>query len=569
MKLVPGFKSYRTGFGLIEAMISVFILSIMALSIAYMYQYMARVTVKTSENTYTTRFSETVFSKLKTIEYYYLFDCDSSLPNFGLTGTFGPVTLQKSVYPYIGVLNEIDAMARKYRIERWTISIKYKMRDVSDVNGNGLTGDLRDFTDANNNKIDDYDPSVRYYKANTDADYYDTYTSTSLNKVVSEVPDTNLKEVKLELYRKGRVIHTQVELVSLEMLSGIESKSSGAELKLLLTQPSNNTYLYDLMDPGREQSFSQGITRPYPADVTAYRADNGMPLVLAGETVPLASVNIYRNSIGASMGTFSADSMGNFSGWAMSLTSALAEGENIIYAQATKDTFFSPYASRSVILDLNPPSITGQGPSGTVPDLVPYVGAVLQDTVLSTGVPSGICDQVTSMKVNGAGVDFKYDPETGEIRWVDPATNLPVKLANGHSYTVVVEGGDRAYYKAISTWTFTVSVAGTDHSAPTVANKVPSGTTAEAMPEISCKLFDNQSGIDLDSIVMKLDGAVVVSSANISGAWDAREQRLFYVPEAAFENYSSHTVEVSADHWADDPADKKKSVDTWSFNVSY
>ncbi|OGS06741.1 MAG: hypothetical protein A2270_05620 [Elusimicrobia bacterium RIFOXYA12_FULL_51_18] len=561
----------RKGFGLVEAMMAIFVLSLLSLSLAYMYQYMFRVFVKTQQNTYTTRLAEMAFTKFKTVEYYYLFDCDSALPSFGLTGTFGPVTQQRTSYSYLGILNAIDSTVKKYKIDRWTVSVIYKIRDVSDVNSNGLTGDLRDFTDANGDKIDDYDPSIKYYKANpaSDSDYYDTYTSTSLNKTVSEAPDTNLKEVTLKFYRKGSVVHTQTELISLEMLTGIESKSSGAELKLLLSQPENNSYLYNLMTTARANAFALGISKSYPADLTAYRADAGSPITLAGETSPLSTVKVYRNSIGTVLDTFTADSLGNFSFWASGLTTALTEGESTIYVQATKDTFFSPYTPRKVILDLKPPEITGQTPTGTVNDLVPYVGAVLTDTILSTGIASGICEDVTTMKVNGSTVPFAFTSATGRIKWEDPATGLPVKLTNGNSYTVLAEGGDRAGHKAATTWNFTVDVDDTDNSAPSIANKVPSGFTAEPMPEISCKVFDNQSGIDLDSITMKLDGVVVVSSANISGHWDAEGQRVFYQQEAAFTSPSSHTVEVTASHWANDPPDKKTSVDTWDFNVNY
>ena len=559
----------RKGFGLVEAMMAVFVLSLLSLSLAYMYQYMFLVTVKTQQNTYTTRLAETAFTKLKTADYYLVFDADSALPGYGLNGTFGPVTQQRSVYPYLGSLQEIDAAMKRYKVDRWTISVAYKLRDVSDVNGNGLTSDLRDFTDADGNKIDDYDPSVRYYKANSDSDYYDTYVSTALAKTTSEAPDTNLKEVTLTLYRNGKAIHTQKELLSLEMLTGIESRASGAELKLLLAQPENDSYLYDLSSPSRASAFALAISKPYPADITAYRADNLSPLQLVGETSPLSVVKFYRGSPSTVLDSGSADGLGGFTTHGLSLTMALTEGENDIFAQATKDSFFSPFAQRSVILDLNPPSITGGVPSGTVADLVPYVGTVLTDTPLSAGVPSGVCEDVTTLKVNGSTVPFAYDAATGKLRWLDPTTGLPVRLVNGNSYTVLAEGGDRAGYKAAASWNFTVSVGATDHSAPSVANKVPSGTTDDPLPEISCKLFDNQSGIDLDSITMTLDGAVVVSSASIAAHWDAEGQRLFFRPAAAFENYSSHTVEVRASHWADDPADKKTSVYTWNFNVSY
>lgn len=562
--------SVRRGFGLVEAMMAVFVLSLLGLSLAYMFQYLTLVSVKTRQHSYSTRLAETIFAKLKTMEYYYIFDCDSALPSYGLTGTFGPVTAQKSSYPYRGVLDEIDAAARRYKVDRWTLTVRYKTRDVSDINGNGMTNDLRDFTDANGDKADDYDPSLKYHKANADSDHYDTYLSTAMNKTASEVPDTNLKEVEIKFYRNGSVIHSQKELVSLEMLSGLESRASGAELKLLLTRPANNAYLYDLSHPSRAAAFSLAISRPYPPDIVSYRADTSFPLSVTGETSPLAAVRFYHNSIGTVRDTVFATSLGGFDLWASGLTSALTEGENTIYAQAVKDSYYSPYAERKVLLDLNPPVISENAPTSSVGDLYPFVGAVLTDAVVSAGIPSGICEQVTALKVNGSPVPFNHDPATGVLQWTDEATGLPPRLTNGASYTVLAEAGDRAGYKAALTWNFSVSVGDTDHSAPSVANKTPiGGSVSDPLPEISCKVFDNQTGIILDSLVMKLDGVVVVSSANLSGHWNAKDGRLFYRPESAFANYSSHTVEVTASHWADNPADKKTTVEAWNFTISY
>ena len=557
----------RQGFGLVEAMIAVFLLSILSLSLAYMYQYLAIVSVKTRENVYVSRLSAAAFSKFKTVEYYYLFDYDSSLPNYGLSGNYGPVTLQKAAYPYLGLLKEITTLARRYSVDRWTLDVKFKLRDVSDVNGNGLFSDLRDFADANADGRDDYDTGVRYYKANADADYYDTYVSTALSKTASELPDTNLKEVTLKFYKRGAVMHTQTDLISLEMLSGIESKSSGAELKMFVNQPANDTCLYDLSHPSRAAAFALPLSKAYPSEVVAYRADNSSFLRLWGETIPLAAVKFYVNSMTTVMDTLPADAMGGFDYHSLPVTTALAEGENTLYAQATKDTFYSPFAPRRVTLDLNPPAITGEFPSGAVADLMPYVGAVLQDQPASAGTPCGVCPEVITMKVNGAVVEHSYSQADGVIRWVDPATGLPHKLSNGSAYTVYLEGGDNAYYKVNSTWTFTVSAAVTDNSQPAVANKTPAGSSAPAMPVISCRLFDGQSGIDPYSITLKVDGQTVVSSATIAGAWDAATGTVSYTPAEALPPGSFHTAEVSVSHWADDPADKKTHVESWNFTV--
>lgn len=557
----------RKGFGLIEAMIAVFLLSIMSLSIAYMIQYLAAVSVKLRENVYTSRLSAAVFTKLKTVEYYYLFDYDSALPNYGLSGNYGPVTLQKAVYPYLGLLNGITALASKYSVDRWTLEAAFKLRDVSDVNGNGLFSDLRDFSDSNADGRDDYDASVRYYRANADSDYYDNYVSTALNKTASELPDTNLKEVTLKFYKRGKVIHTQTDLISLEMLSGIESKASGAELKMFINQPANDTCLYDLSQPSRQNAFNLVLAKAYPEEVAAYRADSTYFLRLWGETVPLATVNYYVNSMITVLDSRQADALGGFDYQSMAVTNALAEGENTVYAKATKDTYFSPFAPRRVTLDLNPPAITGVTPSGTVADLMPYVGALLTDIVVATGTPCGICQEVITMKVNGAEVPYSYSQSDGKIYWSDPATGLPNKLVNGTAYTVYLEGGDNAYYKVTSTWTFTVSVGDPDNSKPSVANKTPLGASAPALPEISARVFDNQSGIDPYSITLTVDGAVAVSSANISAHWDAASGVVSYTPPGVFLPGSPHTVEITVSHWADTPADKKTHIENWDFTV--
>lgn len=546
---------------------AVFLLSIMSLSVAYMYQYLSIASVKMRENVYSSRLSAAAFSKLKTVEYYYLFPYDSALANYGLSGNYGPVTLQKSAYPYLGLLGEITTLAARYSVDRWTLELKYKLRDVSDVNGNGLFSDLRDFTDLDGNNLDDYDAGVRYYRANADADYYDTYVSTALGKTASELPDTNLKEATIKFYKRGKVIHTQTELISLEMLSGIESKSSGAELKMFVNQPANDTCLYSLAQPSRQAAFDLPLAKAYPPEVIAYRADNSSFLRLWGETVPLAAVKFYVNSMTTVRDTIQADSAGDFDYSSLAVTNALAEGENTVYAQATKDTYYSPFAPRRVTLDLNPPAISAAAPTGTVPDLMPYVGAVLQDLPAGSGTPCGVCREVVTMKVNGAAVDYEYSASDGTIAWLDPATGLPYRLANGSSYTVYLEAGDNAYYKVNSTWTFTVAVGATDNSKPAVANKEPSGASAPAVPTISCRVFDNQSGIDPYSITLTLDGQVVVSSATIASAWDAAAGTVSYTPAAALTPGSSHTAEVTVSHWADDPPDKKTHVESWNFTV--
>lgn len=559
----------RKGFGLVEAMISILLIAVLGLSVAYMHRYLQVVVVRTAENTYSTQLSTSIFEKLKSIEYYYLFPYDSAQSDYGLSGTYGPVTQQLAAYPYKGLLDEITTMSSRYTIDRWTAEIKFKIRDISDVDGDGLTGDLRDFTDSNGDLIDDYDSTMRYHKANADADYYDTYISTSLGKTVSELPDTNLKEVTLRLYKRGRLIHSRTELISFEMLTGIESRASGAELDLLVEEPANDTCLYELTDAGRAAAFAAGISKPYPAEVIVYRADIGSPLRLRGNTAPLADVGFYVNTMASPSDSRATDASGSFNFQSLPVTGALVEGENLLYAKATKDSFFSPFARRRVVRDLNPPTVSSQTPSGTVSDLTPYVGAVLSDTPLLFGaVASGVCPETVELRVNGSTVPFHYDQATGRVSWRE-GDGLPNRLNNGSSYTVVAEGGDRCYYKVVSTWTFTVAISDPDNSPPAIANMIPQGANADFLPEIGCRLFDNQSGIDPHSIELRVDGALVVSSSTIAAHWNPETGTLSYRPPAQFAPGSAHTVEVRASHWAVDPPDRRTSVQSWNFTVRW
>lgn len=559
----------QKGFGLPEAIISIVMLSIIMFSVILMFEYAIITSVKTREQIWSSRLGQAIFTKLKTIDYYYLYEYDSVEANFGLSGTYGPITSQTTVYPYRGVLQEIDNLVKRYKFDRWQVQIVYVLRDLSDIDGDGLINDLRDFVDTDTNGIDDYDPSVRYYDSNNDNDYYDTYFSTALNKTCSELPDTNLKKITLKFYKRGRVIKPeQTQLISLELFTGLESKASGAQLKLYIIQPQNATYLYDLTTSQRLASFNLIITKSYPESAIAYRADSISPIRLWGETNPNATVRFYINTPVTVLDTIVANMVGEFDFQSINVTTNLTEGENTILAQTTKEGYYSPYTQREVLLDLNPPNITDMKPTGTVNDLMPYVGAVLTDTVLSTGIPSGICpDVITLKKTTNAVTEIvthTYDTTSGKVAWVDPSTNLPPLLSTGVVYTITLEGGDNAHYKVISTWSFTVEIQDPDNSAPSIAEKSPIGSTKELLPEISCRVFDDQSGINPYSIVMKLDSNIVVSNSNISSC---------YNPDDGFVRYKTttplsvglHTVEITVSHWATQPSDKVTSVDTWNF----
>lgn len=551
------------GIGLVELMLVVAMITGLTIGILAMLQYGVITSVKAREQMSAGRLAQLIFSKLKSIDFYFLFNYDSNLTNYGLSGTYGPETSQSSTYQYLATLNQIKSIIKASAgFDRFTIENTFMRRDSSDVNGNGLTSDLINFIDANSDLKDDYLASVLYYDKNGDGDYYDSYVSTVTNRKIAEQPDTHIKYVTLKLYKKNELLHQESQLISYELFTGIESQASDAALKLFVTQPANATYLYNLNTTERQNAFNLTITKSYPAEVIAYRADFVNPTRLWGETDPNAVVHFYLNTPVTELDNRTASIGGEFDFQSTPVTNALTEGENTILAMATRDNMYSPYAPRDVILDLNPPTISSQTPTGTVNDKMPRVGCVVSDTILTTGVPSGICQDVLCMKNGSAEVYYQYDSASGEIVWIDLTTSLSPILSTG-TYTVTVETGDNAYYKVKSSWTFTVDIQDPDNSAPSIAQKSPIGSTSNPQPEIKCKVFDNQSGINPSSIIFKVDSVVVSHSYNNQTGF------VSWTPSSAYSNGSYHTVEITVSHWATTPADKVTSTDSWGFTVSY
>ena len=544
-------RRWRRGSTLLETVLAMLIMTTVGLALLAMVQRALGVSLKAREQMGCSRMAQTGFARVKNMDFYYLFAADSSQADHGLP----------AAYPYRAVLDGLQSTLTASRFDRFRVQVTFMRRDISDSNGDGRTSDLVAFADGNGDNVDDYDAGVRWPDQNGDGDFYDTYVSGG--RTVAEQPDTHIKKVTFDVFRRGRLVCSQTDFVSLEGLTGDVNPSSEASLALLVSVPSNNAFLYALDTTGRVGAWNLPISKPYPADVLRYRADFISPLSVSGETDPLAAVNLYVNS-SAVLDSPASDMAGAFSAAPAAVTAALAEGADVLRAQAVKDGYTSPIAARALILDLKAPVSTVTTPSGTVPTRSPQVSALLSDPGISTGVTSGVCPDVITLKINGAEVVHSYSQ--GLAVWIDSATGTVPVLGTG-TYTAAVEFGDYAGYKASATWTFTVEIPDTDHSAPAVAQKSPIGMAPSTLPEISVKVFDNQSGIIPASIVLKLDGVTVVDSSGIGAHYDAGAGRVFYTPAAAFAPGSSHTVEVTASHWANDPLDKVTHVEDWSFTV--
>jgi hypothetical protein len=170
------------------------------------------------------------------------------------------------------------------------------------------------------------------------------------------------------------------------------------------------------------------------------------------------------------------------------------------------------------------------------------------------------------MKVNGSTVPFSYNSSAGTIVWIATGTQTSPVISPG-AYTVSIEAGDYAGYKTSATWSFTAPVIGADASAPTISNKSPIGMAASDLPTISVRVFDNQSGIDPTSILLTLDGVVVVNPANIGPYYDPSTGTVTFVPSSPFGPGSAHTASISVNHCATSPGGAVNSFDTWGFSV--
>ncbi len=550
----------QSGTTLLETVLAIVIMSLAGLAVIALLQKTTASSLSARRSMTCAQAADAGMARLKNINFYSLFAVDSSSTNWATPPlhTSGP-----NLYPYLSVLAGLKSTLNASRYDRFKVDVIFMRRDSTDALGTGNTNNLIAFKD-NGSGVDAYDPSIRYDDANGDGDDYETYVSSG--RTVAEQPDTHMKLVTLNIYRRGALACSKSELISLEQFTGDTNPDSESVLSLEVSTPTNSSFAYQMTTPAQIASRALALTYSYPPDVQQYRADSIVPLNVAGVTEPLANVSFYVGGSGV-LASAAADVFGAFAGSPAAVTSALVEGQNTVRATAAKSTYSSPIADRAVLLDVDPPTITGMTPVGAVAACAPFVSAVLADPVTSSGaVASGIYPGVTAMKVNGSTVNFSYSSSLGTIVWTATTTQTSPVLSSG-TYVVSVEAGDYAGYKSSVTWTFSSSVPPTDASAPSIANKSPIGAAPSDLPTISVRVFDNQSGIDPTSIVMTLDGVVVVNSANIGPYYDPSSGTVTYVPSSAFSPGTGHTAQISVNHCAAVPSGAVNSVDSWSFSV--
>lgn len=545
--------SNQRGLSQIELLLAVLIVSLLSMALLSALQLSVASSVQTRVQSAGAQLLQMAFAKLRNIDFYQVFPCDSSLPGFGLRGD----------YPNLATLNQLRAKALQLGFSKFTIELTFMRRDSSDANGNGLTSDLIPFSDDGTG-VDRYDPNIRYFDQNGEGDYYDTYFVGG--RRVSEMPDTHIKLVTFKLWKGNRVAFQDAQLMSLEGFSGTESPSSESSLTLTLNTPSNNASLYDLTTSTRNNAFNLVITRPYPPSAVAYRADSASPLQLTGTTEPSATVRFYVGvTTGTEVASVGTDISGNFSLTSAAITARLVEGRNRLFARTFKGSLTSPFAPRDVILDLAPPLISSAAPPSPTKTLSPYVAGILVDSPTVSGPEvSGITVDVIAFKLDGAVAGSRYDPNSGYVTLLDSTTLLPPVLSTG-THTVTLEGGDGAHYKVSKTWGFQVAIDTYDVTAPVIDQQTPVGSTPSTLPVIGARLSDPESGINLASLTMTVDG---VSLTNPGQYYNLATGAIQYQPPAPFANGSSHTIVVTVSHWASAPPDQMTKTSTWGFTVN-
>lgn len=539
--------SAEAGLSLIELSLSMAVMGFLVMGTVLAFQWGLRASLGARQQMAGNNLLQSIHTRLLNMDFYNVFSVNSSSPNFGLW----------AAYPEKTALTTLWQSAQNVGFTGFAIDVAFMRRDLSDANGNGLTTDLVPFTDANHDGVDDFDPNLRYFDQNADGDFYDRYGPTNL----PEQPDTHIKKLDIVLYKGAAAVASRKgDLLSLEQFSGSESASSEAAFALRVDAPDNSAVLYRAVTPAQTAALNLPVAKSFPASPAAVRADAGAALVFTGHTEPSATVKLYLNnaSTGTALDSAVSDLNGDFNFTAPALTALLVEGHNRIYALTAKGSGFSPYVIKDLILDGTPPVFSAATPTGTVKTRSPYVGLLFKDATTATTTVSGVSADVLTFVAAGATVAFRYDAANGKLAWQDASTYLPPTLADGDDVTVRVEGGDNAHYKSTQTWTFHVDIDDTDDTPPVVSARQPLGAGASPLPTISCRLADPESGVVPQSLVLTVDGTVVLSTATarpLGLGYDAETGTLSYTPAAPYAAGSFHTVRVHAEHWAETPAD--------------
>jgi hypothetical protein len=205
------------------------------------------------------------------------------------------------------------------------------------------------------------------------------------------------------------------------------------------------------------------------------------------------------------------------------LATGLRKGTHTVSVEVSDKFGNSAIQTWTFKVEETPPTIASVEPSGEVNTATPGLSATYSD-----GTGSGIDTGSVSLSLNGVGL-----PATVTETSVSFQILTPLKV--GETYKIMVEVADKAGNVASGSATFTL-----ESTPPTITVDSPKGTVSEVEAangiNVSVKLADSGSGVNPDSVMVWIDGAVVNA--------DATTESVQYV--AAGLAYGDHTLRVVA-----------------------
>jgi parallel beta-helix repeat protein len=199
-------------------------------------------------------------------------------------------------------------------------------------------------------------------------------------------------------------------------------------------------------------------------------------------------------------------------------------------------------------VDTTGPSITNLQPGdlSTTSDNTPTISAEYSD-------PAGIDVGSVRLEVNGTDVTSLATITASGISFTPSAS-----MADG-THDVYLEVNDTLGNQATRSWSFTVDTsAPSDTTPPTITGLQPANqsTSNDNTPTISAD-FSDDTGIDIDSVKVIVDGNDVTASATID------ENGMTYTPSLALSD-GEHTVYIEV---MDNSTSQNEANVTWSFTV--
>lgn len=192
-------------------------------------------------------------------------------------------------------------------------------------------------------------------------------------------------------------------------------------------------------------------------------------------------------------------------------------------------------------LDRTAPEIRDLIPEADVftNNATPAISATVTDAF------AGVDPATVKVSIGTTVLESTYDASTGKVTAV-----VPSGLADGW-HDAKIEVADKAGNTAAATWR-----VGVDTTPPTITNMVPAADSEinQSSQEISATVTDALSGVKADSIVLKVDGAVVTHS------YEAETGKIVYAAENLTDGLHTVTVTVC------DNAGNESNA-TWQFNV--